>query len=161
MSGLEERLQAAVGRELARHGGDQRQLIGVRAAIVAGLQVLAEEFGPRPEDAAPAARELPTEPGAVVLVPTDAGLRVALLDATEREWHYIDGSGFCVSVGGQWLGDWVDATVIPTATHGVLVQALHRIAHAEFDRKVTPEDIVEEHREVAAEALKRLEGEAT
>jgi hypothetical protein len=161
---FDTRLRAAVGRELRVHGirDDQTPVTGevLADALFAGLRVLAEEFGPRPEVAAPVVRELPTEPGAVVIVTncTDTlppeGWPMYLHAGL---WtHAPSGSGFAPAE----IYEFIPARVIRDDELGP-VQALHRIAHQEFDRKDNPEDVVDELREVAAEALKRLDGETS
>jgi hypothetical protein len=131
----------------------------------AGFAAVLAEVGPRPgepEDEAPPVRELPKATGSLVVAFHVAGRDVPggvpLLRAG-REWSALDErhlAGFPV-LRDTDIEEWAEARVVRDDEHGP-AQALHRIAHQEFDRKVAPEDVIDELREVAAEALRRLDG---
>lgn len=168
-------LDEAVGGALRRYGADGHGLhLGIRAALVDGLQVLAREFGPRPEDSAPPPmHELPTEPGAVIYVTgwTDpwapkpllavlAGIGDGGLRWCTPTWGWPSAASGTPAVTiwfdpGQ-IVDWVPARVVPDDEFGP-VAALHRIAHPEFDRKTALDEVVDELRTVARDALEAID----
>lgn len=141
MSGLTERLEVAVGQAMRARGafphGGRVDADQVRGGIVAGLEVLAEEFGPRPEDAAPPVRELPTEPGAVVLATRMYGIACDARVLVHAPGDDADDEPWCDPTKGtlqssRWsaagdIDEWQPATVVPTAAHEAAVAALRDV----------------------------------
>lgn len=130
-----------------------------RGLLLAGHESLFYVHDDEPAAAAPV-RELPTRPGSVILARVIRSRpRVPALLAGEL-WRHVDAAGCLCSDTAREVDlayDWLPARVVPDDEDGP-VAALHRIAHGEFDRKTSPEDIIDEHREVAARALARLDG---
>jgi hypothetical protein len=171
VSGLHERLEAAIGAQLPvtweRSG--KPPPVWVRDALVAGLQVLADELGPRPDDEAPPVRELPTERGAVIIATHLCGdlldaPRAAVLIPDDGD----DGVPWRVGVPGGAAGDsswwaaeditgWVPALVVRADDEGP-VAALREIEAFPFDRKIPFDERVDHLRELARRALARLDG---
>ncbi len=167
-----QRAEQAVHRSLEHAGAFRggRALKGVapddvRNAIVAGLEVLAEEFGPRPADAAPPVRELPTERGAVIFATEVRGIefdhpRLMVFGIDGDSWQGVtpfDGYQFHCAENIQ---QWMPATVIPTAAHDHVRAALRAIAdESRFDSLEPAENVLADLRELAAEAVNVLDGE--
>jgi hypothetical protein len=164
-----ERVEAAIQRAGREVVGLDR-LDQMLALIDAGFTAMAAELdalrgdSPAGREMAAPTRELPTGRFAHVYVTktSDGGEHdpplLATLDPDDLEdeipW-WVEGLGW---YGPDSITGWLPARVVRDDEYGP-AQALHRIAHQEFDRKTSPVDIVDELREVAAEALRRLDGE--
>lgn len=133
-------LDEAVGGALRRYGLplNARQEVlynAMRAALVDGLQVLAREFGPRPEDARDEARELPSAARSLILGyvvdKRDFPDGVAMQRNNLGSWRPLDKEhfkGFPVFYDED-ITDWVPARVVRDDEKGPAA-ALRRILTA-------------------------------
>jgi hypothetical protein len=170
-----DQVRRAVRLALASHGvmtdRDTVSLAALQDAFVTVGAVLAEEFGPRPEDAAPPpVHELPTEPGAVVFVTEMHGSplatpRAAVLvpDAHDDEipWRVgTPGAGAYSWLTPRDITGWLPALVVRDDERGprAALEAILKVAQdSDVDNDVARDLMADD----AREALARLDGGGT